>query len=128
MATLTIPANYLDDARKAIIAQLRDDTDALGDGAEERESRARIMSRDMRVFERLLDATGDTTLEAAADSLSNPLGEMLDTMIRQLVGRLDELCVYGPLPVCEMRPLMDEMRWAADEAVRVSPDHLAVAR
>lgn len=126
MATITIPAAYLEDAQRALMYEIRSAGEALdGQPPEERPSSMLILQRSTQLLERLLGATTDVTLEAEDDMISNPILHMIEAMIRRLVGRLDELGVYGPLPIGEMLPLMDELRWTMAEAARLNPVEVA---
>lgn len=120
---LTIPAEYLEDARSASIAEVHEDTSRVYTDADtdERDSDMTILRRETQLLDQLLDATGQTTIEAVQDGTCDPIAEMLQTMIRQLSGRLERLCVYGPLPLAEILDIIERMRWAAAETVRVCP-------
>jgi hypothetical protein len=126
MATITIPAEYLEDARCALTHEIQDDGEALnGQSPDERPSSTLILKRDMQLLELLLDATEDVTVEVEDDRVSDPVLDMVETMARQVVGRLDRECVYGPLPIGEMLPIVEELRWAMAEGARLNPAEVA---
>lgn len=126
MATIKIPAAYVEDAQRAVMSEIRADSEILdGQPLIERPGSTLVLKRDTQLLEQLLHATGDVTIEAEADHISDPLLTMLEAMIRQLVGRLDRLGVYAPLPLGEMLPVLDELRWAMTQAARLNPAEVA---
>jgi hypothetical protein len=121
-ATITIPAAYLEDARSGALAMIADDTKALRSAwAEDQGSSALILRRSIRLLDPLLKATGDTKLTAERDSTSSPLVHMLEAQIRLLTERLRSAAQYGPMPMADVADLAAEVRWAADEAIRIDP-------
>lgn len=121
LATITIPAAYLDDVRAALANEIREDGDRLCSDREDRAGAAQHLHRDMHVFDQLLDASGDAEITASHDTFSSPLVAMLEAMVRELVGRLREEMDYAPLDMAAVRELADRLRWAADEALRIQP-------
>jgi hypothetical protein len=121
-ATITIPADYLEDARSGALAMIADDTKALRSAwAEDQGSFALILRRSIRLLDPLLKATGDTKLTAERDSTSSPLPDLLEAMIRLLLGRLRDVAQYGPMPMGDVADVAAELRWAAEEAIRIEP-------
>jgi hypothetical protein len=134
-ASIKIPADYLADVRSALIGEIAIDADALrvndaGVCDEDRDSAARILQRDMPLLDALLAAIAlyaemerddDVTLTAEHDSLSDPLVAVLEGMVRQLAKRLRDAAQYAPVPMGEILDLTERIRWAADEAVRITP-------
>jgi hypothetical protein len=120
-ATIVVPAEYLEDARRALAVEIRDDSAALRDPSE-RESSARILRRDVRLLDQLLAATEDTTVEAEKDRISDPIADMLGEMVRVLSKRLEVVRRYGPVPMGDVLDIAERLRWAAEEAIRVEPD------
>ncbi len=126
MATITIPAAYLEDAQTALMSEIHGDGESLdGQPPIERATSTLILKRDMQLLEQLLDASSDAVLEAEDDQISHPILMTVETMIRRLIGRLDRESVYAPLPLAAMLPLVDELRWAMSEAVRLNPAEVA---
>jgi hypothetical protein len=122
--SLAIPAAYLEDARAAAVAEVFEDSDSLKglryvDLIEPRSTE--ILRRSLGLLDNLLALRGETTVEGTADGTSSPLAHMLETMIRQLAGRLERLGNYGPLPLGDMLDVIEELRWAAEEAIRITP-------
>ena len=130
-ATLVIPAAYLHDVRAAVIEQCVQDSDdlrcdhgAVLNANEEvvqlaASDRARAllrMNKNVSVLNQLFDAEGDTAITAAGESLADTLG----VMNRLLTERLSAGCIPEEEPA-ELLPRLDEMRWAAEEAIRLDP-------
>lgn len=133
-ASIEIPADYLADVRSALIAEIADDAKALrvndanSYSDEDRDSAAKILQRNMPLLDTLLAATAlyaemkrddDVTLTAET---SAPLLHMLEAMVRQLVKRLRGAAQYAPMPMGEVLDLTERIRWAADEAIRITPE------
>jgi hypothetical protein len=122
LATITIPAGYLEDARSGALTEIADDTKALrAAAAQDRESSALILRRDVRLLDPLLEATGDTKLSAEHDNTSSPLVHLLEAMIRSLIVQLDDVARYGPIPMGDVIDISAELHWAAEEAIRINP-------
>jgi hypothetical protein len=121
-ASVLIPAGYLEDARRAVLAEIHNDSSALkDDDAIDRESSASILRRDMRLLDQILGATEDTTVESEQDGTSTPVVEMLEEIIKVLSKRLQRTSDYGPLPMGDVLDIAERLRWAAEEAIRVEP-------
>jgi len=117
-ATITIPAGYLEDVRSAAIAEVASDSRALhGADAADRGMSELILRRSTR----LLNAAGDVELSAESDNTSSPLVHVLEGLIRLLEERLREAAQYGPLPMGDVIDIAAELRWAAEEAIRMLP-------
>jgi hypothetical protein len=121
-ASVTIPAGYLEDARRALIAEIHDDGDAMRRDPSELEGSARILRRDVRLLDQLLGATEDTTVVSERDKTSDPIAEMLEGIARALSKRLERVSQYGPVPMGDVLDIAERLRWAAQEAIRVCPD------
>ena len=121
--TLTIPADYLEDARTALVKEIANDSEMLKADRDddERASSALILRRDIQLLDELLDATDDVKLTAEQDHISNPLVHLLEGMVRQLVKRSRDAARFGPMPMGEILDLTEGMRWAAQEAIRIEP-------
>jgi hypothetical protein len=120
--SITMPDDYLEDARSAVLAEIASDTDALREvSADDRESSALILRRSVQLLDPLLKATGDTKLTAEVDCTSSPLVHMLEALIRLLVERLRDAAQYAPLPMGDVADLAAELGWAAEEAIRIEP-------
>jgi len=89
--------------------------------AEDRGSSALILRRSIRLLDPLLKATGDTKLTAEHDNTSSPLVHMLEAMIRSLLIQLKRRCAVWPMPMADVADLAGELRWAAEEAIRIDP-------
>jgi len=133
---ITIPADYLEDVRSAIVAEINSDCYALREnhasllagslgGREDRASALGWLRNDSRLLDHLLDATGDTKVTADLSTVTHVLGET----VRVLSSRLGQQCEYSPVPVGSVLELCAALRWAAEEAVRIEPqmDERAVA-
>jgi 5-methylcytosine-specific restriction endonuclease McrBC regulatory subunit McrC len=120
---LTIPFDYLEDCRSALVAEIRDKGEQLfREEPDERDSTARMLERDMALLQQVLAAAEDTTVEAEqGDLLSSPIPDMLEVMIRLLSKRLERVCVYGPMPMGDVLDIAEQLRWAASEATRLCP-------
>jgi hypothetical protein len=69
MASLKIPAAYLEDVRSATIAELKSDSDRLhAANREDRDMSARILQRSTRLLDQVLTATGEVTVTAEESS------------------------------------------------------------
>ena len=121
-ATITIPADYLEDARSAALAEITNDSDALRTAnPEDRGMSTVILQRSLRLLDPLLNATGDVQITGEQDNMSSPLVHMLEAQIRLLIERLRCAAQYGPLPMGEVIDIAAELRWAAEEAIRMAP-------
>ena len=47
---------------------------------------------------------------------------MLDQIVRRVTGRLEDACVYAPVPLDDVLELTDRLRWAAHESIRLTPE------
>lgn len=121
MASLTIPATYLDDARSALLALLAEDNQALQEAEEERKPRAVTLQRNARLLAAVSDATGDLELTAESDRISNPLPDVLEQIVRQAAERLTHAVQYAPMTMRDVLDLAERLQWAAREAVRLEP-------
>jgi hypothetical protein len=88
-ASITIPADYLEDVRAALTEEVDSDSGALrmADSVE-RHSSAVILRRRMAVLDQALDATGKVTLTSEHDQIRSPLVHMLEALVRMHSERL----------------------------------------
>ena len=122
MATITIPAAYLKDARVAAIREVSEDAGAFANGDTiDLRSNVKILDRSVRLHDELLAATGDVTVTAESDNTSSPITHLLEEMIRVLAERLDDAKGYAPVPMRDVLDIAEELRWAATEAIRLHP-------
>ena len=124
MATLKIPAAYLEDARSAVVAEIVSDGDMLhtnhqsalegrfGGMTEDRTSAAATLHRDMRLLDQIVDADGEVTLEGE----SGDLWFVLEEVVRLLAARLDEAKEYSPIDMAAVLNIAKQLRWAAEES------------
>jgi len=119
-ATLTVPAGYLDDARRSVVEEIAEDGDRLRVDPE-LDASARILRRDVELLEQLLGATGDTIVKGERDSISHPVTDMLESMCQLLSRRLETVCGYGPVPMGDVLDIAEQLRWSATEAIRIEP-------
>ena len=121
-AVITIPADYLEDARSAALAEITSDSDALRTAdPQDRGMSTVILQRSLRLLDPLLNATGDVQIAAEQDTTSSPLVHMLEAQIRLLIERLRSAAQYGPMPMSDVLDLAAQLRWAAEEAIRIDP-------
>lgn len=133
-SNLTVPAEYLEDVRSALIREIKTDSTALkrdqslvlerGLEADLREGRredragaAGFLRNDLRLLDQLLDATADTAVTGDRDTVVF----VLEEMIRVLTERLSERMGYTPLNVDAVLAITERMRWAAEQALRIEP-------
>jgi hypothetical protein len=120
---ITIPADYLEDCRSALLEEIASDSHALRSASpNDQRSSAVILSRSTRLLDPLLKATGDTKLTSEHAITSSPLVHMLEAMIRSLLPRLSNAARYGPMPMGDVADLAAKLRWAAEEAIRIDPE------
>ena len=132
-AVVTIPAEYLEDVRSALIDTIESDSgmltvnqaavvkskaDRVETHLEDRDTGVDILARDLRLLEQLRHATGNTKLTGDVDTLS----QTLQQMVRMLGRRLTHVSQYAPVPLGDVRELSARLRWAADEAIRIYPE------
>lgn len=130
-ATLNVPAEYLDDVRAAVVAEVADSSRSVeanheaainGDGGDEDWiSSAEILTRNMALLDAVKAADGAVELTATQDRLSSPLIHVLEEMARLLSARLAEVVSYGPTPQGDVLDIAARLRWVAREAIRIEP-------
>ena len=122
-ATLTVPTDYLEDARSALIREVKRDGDALRTDCtpEDQAGSARILGRTVQLIEQLDDATGKAELTAVHDTTSAPLIHLLEAMVDVFAERLRHVAQYGPIPMGDVLDLATRLRWVAEEAIRIEP-------
>lgn len=134
--TITVPAGYLEDLRGAIVAEIGWDSEALAAEHKElreqlasndeyrelqrqnRDGQARQLNRDMRIFDQLLAATGNTKVTADRDTLFHAL----EAMVKVLADRLVDVCSFTPLDTSAVLELVGRLRWAAEQARPLARD------
>lgn len=128
-AKLMIPAEYLEDARSALVTEVKQDDDALRTADPvDRERSAVILQRHARLLAEVYDATGDVEMTAEADTISHPLFHVLEGMVRLLHDRLGDVVQYAPLPMDEALDVAERLQWAAGEAVRMDLPTVTLTR
>ena len=119
---IVIPAAYLEDARKALSIEIALDAESIADDDPlERQSTVEILQRDVRLQQQIAAAEGDVTVSAEQDRVSSPIVHMLDQIVRVVAKRLDDAKEYGPVPMGTILDIAGELRWAANEAIRIAP-------
>jgi hypothetical protein len=123
-ASILIPADYLEDVRSALVAELANDCDSLrdADNPEDRDADVRLLSQDLHLLQQLLDAITDTEVTAER----NALFHVLEAMCRLVTDRLVEQMGFGPVDMLTVVALVSRLKWAASESIRIQPA-LAVA-
>jgi hypothetical protein len=126
---ITIPAEYLEDVRSALVSEINQDSDALqvnqatlleknGElNREDRDASVRWLRNDLQLLDQLLDGSEARKVTADRDALT----EVLQAMVRVLAGRLTDVCQYGPVPLGDVVELSARLRWAANKAIRLHP-------
>lgn len=76
----------------------------------------RRMKENVSGLNQVFDAEGDTTITDTAEKIADTLG----VMNRLLTERLTAGCIPEEQPA-ELLRRLDEMRWAAEEAIRLDP-------
>lgn len=125
---ITIPADFLEDMRSALVVEIHLDSDAVhvnhqealedgggSPGREDRASAVRILRADMNLLDQVLEASDDTLVTGEADAMVHAL----EAVIRVLTPRLGDECQYGPLDLGAVLELTRRLRWAAEEAARI---------
>jgi hypothetical protein len=132
---IKIPAEYLEDVRTALIAEIENDSNALETNQEaltsstrnedvgraDRDSSVRLLRADVRLLDQLLDASGETKVSADWATLH----EGLQSMVRVLSSRLVDECGFAPVDMEAVLELADRLRWAAEQSAAI--DGSAVA-
>jgi len=131
--TITIPGDFLEDVRTALIAEIDNDSDAIRADHEEvlsadrpewaatcqvdRAAAVRILREDMHLLDQVLQADGDPMVMGERSAVTHAL----EAVVRVLSGRLVDACVYAPIGMGAVVELSAAMRWAAEEAIRIEP-------
>jgi hypothetical protein len=120
--SLNVPFQYLEDFRNAAITEVASDSDALRSAAAgDRPSSELTLRRSAQLLKPLFETTGAAELQAEHDETSSPLVHTLEELVRMLSERLRLAAQYGPLPMGDVLDIAAEMRWAAEQAVRIEP-------
>jgi hypothetical protein len=110
---MTIPADYVEDVRTALIEEIEEDGNFLQTSQEQdRTDTARLLRNDVRLLDQLLDASGQTKVSAEPDTLA----EVLQAIVRVLSSRLVAECEYSPITMAAVLDLASRLRWAAQES------------
>jgi hypothetical protein len=132
-ATITVPADYLEEMRSAVVAELHNDgnmlrtnqaelvssrNDQLDVARADRESAVRLVRDDVALLDQLLAATENATVTATRATLFHAL----EAMGRLLVERLQEKCDYAPLDMTAVLDLASRLGWSAEQALRIYPE------
>jgi hypothetical protein len=129
IATLKIPAGYLEDFRSAVVREIVGDSDTLqtnhqsvldgrvGGDPEDRTSAATALRRDMGLLDQVLHATDETTVKADSEDITF----VLEEMVRLLAARLDDLKEYGPINLGAVLEIAEQLRWAAENGIAIDP-------
>jgi hypothetical protein len=131
IVTITIPAEYMDDFRSAVVREIEHDAewvrgqhkekvDAIDSGDQElvelrRRDEAgaiRSLQEDVNLLLQLPDVDGDVTVSAEQSALRH----VLDEMGGQLAARITRLYKYGPALVEQVPALLESLRWSAVQA------------
>lgn len=136
-SNLTVPAEYADEFRHAVVQEIHRDTNYIEGhrsdllkAAEERSNLAvhaedlrasmRQLERDVRLLE-TVGYEGDGPIEIRTDD-SDTLAHALESMAQRVVGPLIQDAVeVTPIDVehaATLRPLIERLSWAADQAAR----------
>jgi len=122
-AEITIPADYLEDVRTALAAELVNGSNALRTDQEavvsessevhreDRDAAARLLGNDVRLLDRLLNVGVETTVSAERQTLHGAL----EAMVRLLSARLVEEAGYAPIDLDAVLGLAERLRWAGEE-------------
>jgi hypothetical protein len=127
--SLTIPAEYLEDARTAISREIKESAGALRDQQLEAirspqsasvDTSAEILRRELALLDDLL-VTGAVTVTAPHDRTSSPITNMLQAMSRELSKRLRDEAGYAPVNMGAVLEISERLAWCAREAIRIEP-------
>jgi hypothetical protein len=112
LVAMTIPADYVEDVRTAVIAEIEEDGNFLQTGQEQdRADTMRLLRNDVRLLDQLLDASGQTSVTSSSETLS----EVLQAMVRLLSSRLVDACGYAPVDMAAVLNVARRLQWAAEE-------------
>jgi hypothetical protein len=132
--TLTVPSEYVEDFRAAIVEELALDTGNVQElrakvydpyeqhaalAAQDLRGAIRFLAQDAALFDQLHAADG--TLEP--DSDAETLAQTCETMARKIVGaELDRQLRFAPIDAAaaeRLRDVMARLSWAIDNAARL---------
>lgn len=137
-AAIVVPAEYLEDFRTAVVAEIECESGALTtnqaglvEGPEsyidirqaDRDGSAASLRTRMQMLDQVLDATERTRVTANTTAAFHTLEEMVKLLKDRLAGE----CGYGPLDMLAVLELTERLRWAASEAARIRPEVAAAA-
>ncbi len=120
---LTVPAEYLEDVRRALVWEIDNDADwikASQDHAEDRESAISHLETDLRLLDAVLGAAESTDLDLAAGP--HDLFPLLEAFLRLQTERLTTEVGYAPIPTALVLEITGRLQWAAGEAFRLFPE------
>lgn len=134
---LVVPAEYLEDVRTALVAEIRSDSGMLKTNqasmvesasaarvgisasyAEDRDGAVTILRQDLGMLERLIGEREDVELVANPDALFH----VLEALARVLKGQLDDACDYSPVDLGWVERIAERLAWAAVESRRLFPE------
>lgn len=139
LAKLTIPAEYLEEVRGAVVEEIHDDSDmtrmnqselaSLFNGDDnlecrrvDRDSAVASIRDDLQLLDELLGASGETEVAASPDTLVH----VLESMCRLITKRLVDEMVYAPVDMFTVLAMTERLRWATTEALRLFPSEHSV--
>jgi hypothetical protein len=117
-AEITIPADYLEDVRSALVSGINNDSDALRSDHQEVLDGLAAGREDRAGAVRILRASGDTTIRGDWSALVH----VLEATVSVLSGRLADTGQYAPLPDLDVLDLSYRLQWAAHEIGRIGHD------
>lgn len=126
--SLTIPAESLEDVRSALIAEIKDDGEALASDhgqtsqvvrEADRASSVRILARDLQLLEAVINETETVTLTAERDQLADTFRHVLEAVVRVLIDRLEEVSSVGPMDMVEVLSVGERLLWTARSALEL---------
>jgi hypothetical protein len=120
---ITIPADYLEDVRAALIVEIGHDSNAIRtdqdadtpNGREDRAAAVRNLREDTQLLDQVLDASRDTRVTGERDALAH----VLDATVRVISSRLVDQCEYSPIEMRAVLDLAGRLRWAAEESAGI---------
>jgi hypothetical protein len=131
LVTITIPAEYMDDVRSAVVGEIestavwvrgehKEMVDAIDDGnqklAELRRQDEAGAIRSLREDVKLLLQLPDADAEVSVSAEWSALFHVLEKMGHQLSTRIAGLYDYGPALVEQVPLLLESLRWSAVQA------------
>jgi len=138
VANLTVPAEYVEDIRAALVSEIKFEADRIADHAmpgrfeEQAEVRfadvrndVRLMGHDVALFDQLDGVEGDATLTVEGQEALDSLPHAFEAMARLIAPRLAEELDCTPLDqeaASKIRALTDRLARAVDRAADYHED------